>query len=206
MRDLIELYSLYQENVSQDVQKSIIELINDELLNHRDINSMGFEDDTFNIEVDDVIDGILHSFLDGEKINVERNNIMDEENILFELGLEFIAAVDKPDHKTMQKYVDNDYPVNFQHPRTLQTALHVSAYRHDIKGIEILLSTGQCNTLIQDRMCKIPFINACLHPGEEVHSLIYEATLKDATNMKINLPEFIGRCNGKYWDILNGVQ
>lgn len=199
MNNINRLYKLYQRNVASGLQKSVHDLISEDLSAQDNVIWMGFEDDALKFDVEDIIEGILRNLQINKDTKKERDGFMDEATKLTELGIAFVEAADKCDRETMQRYIDNDYPVNFQHPKTLETALHNSVYHHDVKAIKILLDTGKCDFFIQDRASKIPYMNAHLaRPNNEVAKLIIKPMKKAAEEQGINLPKLVAELTYEY--------
>ncbi|SEP93003.1 ankyrin repeat domain-containing protein [Nitrosomonas ureae] len=199
MNNRNRLYKLYQRNVALGLQKSVYDLINEDLSAKDNLISMGFEDDTLRFGVEDIIEGILRNLRIDKGTTKERDGFMVEAAKLTELGIAFVEAADKCDRETMQRYIDNGYPVNFQHPKTLETALHNSVFHHDVKAIKMLLGTGKCDLFLQDRASKIPYMNAHLaEPNDEVAQLLIEPMEKAAIEQGINLPKLVAELTYEY--------
>ena len=72
------------------------------------------------------------------------------------LGREFLQAVKRGTPATVAAYLDAGMPVNFQDPRTFQTALHVAAACRARAAIRVLVKHPDCNFIIRDRYGRLP--------------------------------------------------
>ena len=72
-----------------------------------------------------------------------------DERKLLEVGLAFIEAAGG-NVEEVKRIIASDFPVNFQHPKSKETALHVAAFNGAHEIIDILIATGKCDYLIRD--------------------------------------------------------
>lgn len=72
------------------------------------------------------------------------------------LGREFLQAVKRGNPATVAAYLDAGMSVNYQDPRTKQTALHVAAACRARAAIRVLVKHPDCNFIIRDRYGRLP--------------------------------------------------
>ncbi|TQE99605.1 MAG: ankyrin repeat domain-containing protein [Spiribacter salinus] len=82
------------------------------------------------------------------------------EKRLFVLGLSFLRAAEDNDLVRVTQLLDHEFPVNFQNPRTLETALHSAAARSHRGVIRALVARRDCDYLAQDFVGRFPFNTA----------------------------------------------
>ncbi len=113
-----------------------------------------------------------------------------QERRIFELGMSFLEATRTVRVDEMQELMGAGIPVNFPHPRTGQTALHVAASGGSMRLVEILVNTGKCDYLIRDKLGKQPWNNADFFNSDpEIKKLILAKTKEQAQREGVNLFE-----------------
>src|SRR5262249_15541625 len=71
-------------------------------------------------------------------------------------GLAFLKAAKKGDAEKLQRLIDQNAPVNFVDDRDHATALHYIAAYAARPALRVLLRSGKCDFLIQDRNGRLP--------------------------------------------------
>jgi len=79
---------------------------------------------------------------------------------------DFLSAAERGNPQTLQIYLDTGIDVNFQDPKTGQTALHVSSASRAREAVRVLLASGKCDYLIRDRRGRLASELAYLY-GED---------------------------------------
>lgn len=64
---------------------------------------------------------------------------------------DFLIATERGNPDTLRIYLDAGIDVNYQDPKTGQTALHVLAAAQARQAIRVLLASGKCDFLIRDK-------------------------------------------------------
>ncbi len=72
------------------------------------------------------------------------------EKQLLKLGEIFIKVAECNAAEFAEKYLEAGFPVNFQLPRTGQTALHTAAARTATTFADVLMDSGRCDYLLRD--------------------------------------------------------
>ena len=67
------------------------------------------------------------------------------------LGKEFLQAAEHGNAKKLQAFIADGFPVNYQDPRSQETALHIVAACQARKALRVLLDTGEVDFLLRDR-------------------------------------------------------
>jgi hypothetical protein len=191
-------YRLYKKNIACSKQRSIYDLVAEEQYLSDGMISLDFDSGLVGVGADDFIKALIIN-LSAQEQGKESDDFMEEDKLV-QLGIEFVNAANRRDHQTMKRYIDNEYPVNFQHPKSLETALHAAAWNNDVEAIKMLLDTGKCDLLISDRYGKIPATNSVVrYENEEAANLIAEATRKAAKEAGINSSKFTAERLAEYW-------
>lgn len=66
------------------------------------------------------------------------------------LGRKFLSTVETGVPGTIKLFLDRGMPVDYQDPRSGQTALHAAASSRARQALRLLLSTGRCDFLKRD--------------------------------------------------------
>ncbi|MCU7837967.1 MAG: ankyrin repeat domain-containing protein [Candidatus Thiodiazotropha sp. (ex Troendleina suluensis)] len=88
------------------------------------------------------------------------------QQILPTLSQQFLDAVERGNPDTVQIFLDAGIDINYQHPHTGQTALHVAATAQARHAMRVLLATGKCDFLIRDRLGRLASELAYTHGGD----------------------------------------
>ncbi len=88
------------------------------------------------------------SLLSAETENKEQN--------LVTVGKLFFREVKLGIPGRIQVFLEEGMPVNYQDPKTLQTALHVAASVQARHAIRLLIKTGECDFLVRDKKGRFP--------------------------------------------------
>lgn len=82
------------------------------------------------------------------------------ERRLFDLGLDLLDAAETGNARRLADLMADGFPVNFQHPQTLETALHKAGARSHREVVRALIRSGACDYLIQDSDGRFPHHSA----------------------------------------------
>ncbi|MGH1404334.1 MAG: hypothetical protein ACRBDL_08820 [Alphaproteobacteria bacterium] len=99
-----------------------------------------------------VTDGIdmYEAVIDQPKVmSVSGANSQRERDIV-NLGLILIEAASWNDKEVADAYIDEGFPINFQHPRRNCTALHDAVRCSQTDFAESLMNSGKCDYLLKD--------------------------------------------------------
>lgn len=109
--------------------------------------------------------------------DIDAPNDDDElrEKKLLCLGIEFVRAAQCDNIWQIQEFVENDFPINFQHPRTYHTALHAALAHSSRNSIDYLNSIEKVDYLLADRHGRLP-LDLAYEFTKIAH--VYEAVLK----------------------------
>jgi hypothetical protein len=112
----------------------------------------------------------------------------EKERRVFELGMAFLQATATADLDQMRELKEAGVPVNFQHPTTKQTALHIATACASKGIVEFLVDTGECDYLIPDNLGKIPWENTYFfRSNPEIEQLVLEGTKAQAARESVDL-------------------
>jgi hypothetical protein len=67
------------------------------------------------------------------------------------MAREFLQAAERGNPQMTGAYIEEGFPVNWQSPKTGETALHVSASAGARNALRVLVGCGQCNYLLRDK-------------------------------------------------------
>jgi len=72
------------------------------------------------------------------------------------IGREFLKAVVRGNPRTVEVFIEEGMNVNYQDPKSGETALHAAAGARARQSVRVLLATGDCNYLLRDRQGRLP--------------------------------------------------
>ena len=111
------------------------------------------EDDSSTQKIDRMIDVLINRTRGIEGRLSELDELPAEvvrERKLYELGMAFLDAAEHCDVPLGKVYVDEGFGVNFQHPTSKLTALHVSVVGTAVAFSDMLIDSGKCDYLLKD--------------------------------------------------------
>jgi ankyrin repeat protein len=88
------------------------------------------------------------------------------QKILPTLSQQFLEAVERGNPETVKIFLDAGIDINYRHPRSGQTALHVAAAAQARHAVRVLLGTGKCDFLMRDRQGRLASELAYTHGGD----------------------------------------
>lgn len=123
------------------------------------------------------------------------------ERDLMKLGLILIEAAKYNHHQILEAYIDNHFPMNFQHPLTDRTALHEACTFQSNDFIRILLDKEKCDLLLRSQSGDLAYDVAY----ESMENLELAYQLRDDTiaqaNLKgINSDQLFKNQKDDYWE------
>lgn len=193
MRTIRSTVKQYELLVSTGELKPVFVLIQEALAVDRGISTLYFSGKKSSGEVEATVRNIINTLLKDKEGGKKEGQGMSntDEKILMRLGVSFVKAAGHGDHDMVQEYIDNDFPVNFQEPSSLETALHAAAHQTDLK---MLVDTGQCDLLLKDVFGKPAALNTLLAPGRsetEADRFLWDRTKEYAESKGIDFAEFV---------------
>jgi hypothetical protein len=78
-----------------------------------------------------------------------------EQRAIEKYGEEYLLAARRGDAHFFELYLSFGMPVNYQHPKTGETALHIAASRRARHIIRAILKTGKCDFLVRDNQGRL---------------------------------------------------
>lgn len=114
------------------------------------------------------------------------------ERKLFDLGMIFLESAEYGDTSWSKLYIDEGGPVNFQHPSSKLTALHIAAAEGNQNLSDLLVNSEQCDYLLKESRGYIAFDLAYRfgHCSELTHELelktIEQAEKDGITDFKLD--------------------
>lgn len=108
--------------------------------------------------------------------------VSDREQELLKLGLVLLQSSRLNDCGVLDVFLENDFPVNFQHPVTARTALHESMAFDCPDFARKLMDSGKCDYLIRAKSGSL----ACDLGFENMSDLGLVDHLHDATTQEAN--------------------
>lgn len=122
-----------------------------------------------------------------KEFEMDNQSTSDEEKI-FDLGMELLKAVKKGQRGKIKELLEAGVPVNFQHPRTKSTALHIAAAGSNLVAAEMLMENKNLNYLLRDRLNRLALDNAMFFSiFPEMAELIAPKTKEQALGEGVNL-------------------
>jgi hypothetical protein len=121
-----------------------------------------------------------------------RDEKMTDERKIVELGLEFLDAADKVRAKHFYNLLIAGVPVNFQHPKYLETAIHITCSRNAANAFtELLLDHPETDLLLRDQFGRQAWNNAELFGIDtDLAGRVLSDTLKQVKQKRISLETF----------------
>lgn len=115
-----------------------------------------------------------------------------DERKIFDLCLEFLEAADKVRPQRIDELLEAGVPVNFQHPRYLETALHITCSRNAANALtERLLACPGIDLLIRDQFGRQPWNNAELFGIDPaLAERVLDATLEQLEKEQLSRDDF----------------
>lgn len=98
----------------------------------------------------------FHDALREDMRQLRRADEQTRELLMPSIGREWIEACRRGVAKTIQLFIDHGMDVNYQDPRTGQTALHAAAGSGARQSVLALLGSGQCDFLLRDSAGRLP--------------------------------------------------
>lgn len=107
---------------------------------------------------------------------------------VFDLGMALLHATKTARITQMMELLDAGVPVNFQHPETKQTALHIASGCASKNIVDLLVDTQQCDFLVRDMYDRIPWDMAHYFSSDrEIEKLLLKKTKEQAKRDGIDL-------------------
>lgn len=78
-------------------------------------------------------------------------------------GKQFLLAAERGDAARLLAFIEKGFPADYAHPRTGETALHITAGNGNRRAVRALLSTGQCAFTQRDKKGRLPSELAFIH-------------------------------------------
>ncbi len=107
---------------------------------------------------------------------------LDDERRIFEICMQFLHTADQADAARFHAFLDLGVPVNFQHPRSLETALHITCSRNTANRLtEQLLRHRETDFMLRDHLGRRAWNNAVFFGLEStLAQQVLDATLQQA--------------------------
>ena len=147
-------------------------------------------------QIDDLKNLLITFWNDNYAVNdtqkdmeMDNQNLSEEEKI-FELGMELLTALEKGQKSEVVKLLEVGVPINFQHPKTKSTALHIATAGSNLVAIKMLMKHDNLNYLLRDKWNRIPLDNAMFFSiFPEAVDMIAPNTKKQALREGVDLKE-----------------
>lgn len=78
-----------------------------------------------------------------------------EKRLIEKYGDEFLTAARRGDVYNFEIFLSFGMPVNYQHPQTGQTAMHLASARRARRIVRAILKTGKCDFLVRDHQGRL---------------------------------------------------
>lgn len=150
---------------------------------------LGLMDTEGTYEPGTVVQGLLETIQE-DRGAMDRTTKLTSEKKIFKLGLEFLKAAHDGNVERVQELIAAEFPVNFQHPQQLTTALHEAATQGQKDVVKVLVDSGDCDYLRGDFRGRLAYNCAELFgrdPG--IERLLLEKTREQAQKDGVNLLE-----------------
>lgn len=110
------------------------------------------------------------------------------ERQIFDLCMALLHATKTARVTEMRELLEAGVPVNFQHPVTKQSALHIAAGCASKSVVDLLVATQRCNFLLRDQYERIPWNMAhFFNPDSSIEKLLLKMTKEQAQRKSVNL-------------------
>ncbi|CAA0099487.1 Uncharacterised protein [Halioglobus japonicus] len=179
--DLIQLWQLYQANITNHRQYSLRDLgLAVGTPTDRHFVSSEPSTDAAKSRVEQLLGAWQNSAL--ARMSATGSEIMEDEQKLIELSMEFLLTADAVRPARFNELLDLGIPVNFQHPAYLETALHITCSRNAANGLtRVLLEHPQIDLLLRDQFGRRAWNNAVFFRLEQpLADTVTAATIKQA--------------------------
>ncbi len=188
-----KLWLIYLDKVASDDIKSLGQLGLVELTQKEGID-LGLLGAEVSYESGPVVQGLLDLMQSASEIKQEERDEMDhftkqgKEKEIFKLGLEFLQAAHDGRVDRVKELIDAEFPVDFQHPQRLTTALHEAASQSHSDVVRVLANSGACDYLLPDFRGRLAYNCAELFGRDpEIERLLLEKTKEQAQDDGVDL-------------------
>lgn len=122
----------------------------------------------------------------------EKEEEMSDERKIVSLCMEFLESAERVYEKRFHELLDAGVPVNFQHPRDLETAIHITCTSNLANALtERLLTHPDIDLLIRDAVGRQPWNNAVLFRIDQaLADRVAEATMRQVDRQGIDRTDF----------------
>lgn len=183
-----KLWLIYLEKITSGDIKSLGQLGLIEFTRKEGVD-LGLMDTEGAYEPGTVVQGLLE-LVQEERDAMDRTTKQANEKEIFKLGLEFLKAAHEGNVERVQELITAEFPVNFQHPRQLTTALHEAATQDQKGVVRVLVDTGDCDYLRGDFRGRLAYNCAELFGRDpEIELLLLEKTREQAQKDGVDLFE-----------------
>jgi len=174
----------------------------------------GMQEDLEKMRVDEMIKILSRTAHNTEIRMTKRSGDIDapnddglREKKLMCLGMEFVRAVELNRLVQAQQFLDEGFPVNFQHPKDLATGFHRAMWTSATDTIDLLLSTDKIDFLIKDQFGRLAMDIAYRNLRDRGHTrypIIERKTMEQAKaqgrESEVNIPA--SRGDHIHWDMI----
>lgn len=186
------------EGFSRNILKNKKYFLDDDV-GSRDITIMSAKDDGFWNDFTELgttpfrtvaLEELVERFAKMRRELAQGDNSQNTARDFVELGREFLLASRRGVKDKVELFLDLDFPVNFQDPRTLSTALHVAAGSGARATFDLLIESGQCDYLLRDRQGRLASDRSALfHGSAEMTEILIAKEIEQAKRQKMG-PDF----------------
>ena len=159
-REREQLWQLYRVNIAEGRQYSL----RDWGLLLGKANKLGFVNLVEGeLEAQAVVAKLINTWVSstGALIAPEKAKGMSDEQKIVELGIDFLSAAEWVETTRFNQLLEAGVPVNFQHPRDLETAIHITSSRNSANTLtEQLLLHSEIDLLLRDKFGRQAWNNA----------------------------------------------
>lgn len=156
--ELMKFWRLYKSNIAAQKQPSLRDLG----LDVGDDTDFGLVASPNTEASADIVQRLILAWLEKQAKRPDRKqNDMDDEQKIFELCMEFLEAADRVRPQRFHELLEQGVPVNFQHPKYRETALHITSTRDSANELtKALLAKPETDLLLRDQFGRRAWNNA----------------------------------------------
>lgn len=106
---------------------------------------------------------LAESAKDGNAIGDDLLPQLRDDRAMNIMAREFLQAAERGNPQIIGAFIEEGFPVNWQSPKTGETALHVSASTGARNALRVLVGCGQCDFLLRDKQGRLASEQAYLY-------------------------------------------
>lgn len=187
----------YEGNGSSELEKILIDELTDFVYGKTTKKDQVMDDFNEIAEIDRMISELkeftkdmstYHVDLKKQKLQRIMAPKTEREKELFNLGLILIESAFYGDAGVAKKYIDEGFPINFQHPISKKNILHIAAMRSAERLVDVLVDSKKCDYLLRDNQGSLAVDLSYYHGTSfEIHETLKQKTEEQIKKQGLDL-------------------